>query len=289
MVHYTLTHASPGRCEFDIASPASAYRDRTGHLSIWGVSKILQDAGTICGLHDFIPLSQNLVRDNIRLFLISEKCVMSPTFHTKFSWAEKLQKYHVTYTVSSVTPATLGNRQVLSDPDTGSWYLKSENKLVAVNWETRRSVKLPKSYYESSSKLVDHEQASMMTRKQDALIPPVTSFRTTTQTRYSDLDFNYHLNAAEYYRFCSDAASEASLSGYYRHFTSDIVKYPLMQTEVTFLGECGPGEKLTVYTWQDENDVTKLYFAIYLKEVRIFQACFIFDRNLSKNRVMASL
>ncbi|OWF46352.1 uncharacterized protein LOC110455849 [Mizuhopecten yessoensis] len=289
MAHYTLTHASPGRCEFDMASPTSAFRDRTGHLSMWSISKIYHDAATIAIDHGFMPSSRDLGKDNIRLFLISEKYVMSPTFRTKFSRAGKLQKYHVTYTVSAVTPGSVSNRRVFSDTDTGSWFLKSEIKLVAVNWETRRSAKFPDSYYESLSKLVDHEHASIMTRKQDTLIPPDTAFKTTFQTRYSDLDFNLHVNVAEYYRFCSDATSEASLSGYYRHFTSDIVKYTIMQTDATFLSECGPREQIVVYTWQDEDNFTKLYFAIYLKKVRIFQSCFIYNSSLTQDKVMSSL
>ncbi|XP_060074928.1 uncharacterized protein LOC132554626 [Ylistrum balloti] len=234
--------------------------------------------------------TRDMERDNdIHLFLVSEKCVMSPKFHTKFSLAGKLQRYHVTYTFSSVTPGSVGNRRVFSDIENGDWYLKSEIKLVPVNWKTRRPTKFPKTFYENTCKLIDNEHMPMITRRQEALIPPDISFKTSVQTRYSDMDFNLHVSYAEYYRFSCDAAAEASLSGYYRHFNSDIVNYPILQTEATFLGECGPEELLLVYTWQDEKDLEKIYFAIYLKDVRIFQACFIYDNKKSHDHVMSSL
>lgn len=151
---------------------------------------------------------------------------MSPEFHSRFSWCGGLRKYHVKFGVSNITPRSIGNLREFSDIETGSWYLKSENKLVPVNVENRRSVKLPEWYYKSMCKLVDHEQGLLITGRQELLNPPQTAFKTAIQTRYSDLDFNLHLNTAEYYKFCSDSASMASQSGYYRHFTSDIVHYP---------------------------------------------------------------
>lgn len=214
---------------------------------------------------------------------------MSPEFHSRFSWCGGLRKYHVKFGVSNITPRSIGNLREFSDIETGSWYLKSENKLVPVNVENRRSVKLPEWYYKSMCKLVDHEQGLLITGRQELLNPPQTAFKTAIQTRYSDLDFNLHLNTAEYYKFCSDSASMASQSGYYRHFTSDIVHYPVLQIEASFLGECGPAEHLVVYTWQDEKDFTKLYFVIHRKEVRIFQACFIHESKMSTDKVISSL
>ncbi|XP_060074929.1 uncharacterized protein LOC132554627 [Ylistrum balloti] len=289
MTNYNLRHASPERCELDIVSPASAYRDRTGHVSLWGISKLKQDIVTICFNHGFMQSTRELARENIRFFLISEKQVMSPKFHTKLSWFNQLQKLHVRSTVSCVTPSSVGSKTVFSDIDNGEWYLKSENRLISVNFETRRSTKFPKSYYENMSKLVNQEEETLITRRQDALIPPDRAFKTTIKTRYSDLDFNDHPNTAQYYQFCCDAASKASRSGYYRHYTSDIVNYSVMETEATFLGGCGPEEQLDIYTWQDEIAITKLFFAIYSKGTRIFQAWFVLDRNISREKVMSCL
>ncbi|XP_060074949.1 uncharacterized protein LOC132554651 isoform X1 [Ylistrum balloti] len=289
MTNYKLTYAVPGRCEFDIASPASAYRDRTGHLSLWGISKFEQDTATICGNHGFMQSIRDMAsKNNIRFFHISEKRIMSPTCHSKLSWSG-VKQVHVRFNVSCITPGSVGNKRVFSDTESGDWYMKSENRLVAVNWDNRRPVKFPKSYYESASELVDKEEEILITRRQDALIPPDRAFKTTIKTRYSDLDYNDHPNTAQYYQFCCDAASKASRSGYYRHYTSDIVNYPVMETEATFLGGCGPEEQLDIYTWQDECDITKLYFAIYLKEARIFQACFVLDSKLSQDKVLSSL
>ncbi|XP_033759383.1 uncharacterized protein LOC117341631 [Pecten maximus] len=237
-----------------------------------------------------MPFTRDMAKDNnIRLFVISEKCVMSPRFHSKFSCDGKQQKYHVSYTLSSITPGTVGNTRIFSDTDNRDWYLKSEIKLIAVNWETRRSTKFPKHLYEKMNKFVDKENTPIMTKRQDAIVHPKKAFKTTTKTRYSDLDFNLHVNVPEYYKFCSDAASKASLSGYYRHFISDIVKYPVMLTEATFLGECGPDEHLVVYTWQDDYDFTKLYFAIFLRDVKLFQACFKHDSKMLQDKVISSL
>ncbi|XP_033733336.1 uncharacterized protein LOC117322496 isoform X1 [Pecten maximus] len=260
------------------------------HVSLWGMSKLEQEAATVCGDNGFMLSSRDMAKTNdISVFLISEKRIMSPACHTKFSWCGGLEKYRVKFSVSSMTPRSIGNKRVFSDIDTGGWYLKSENRLVAVNIKTRSSANLPQSYYESMSELVDHEEEPLITSRQDTLTPPDTAFKTSIQTRYSDLDFNSHINTSEYYRFCTDASSQAAISGYYRHFTSDIVKYPVMMTEATFLGECGPDEDLVVYTWQDDDDFTKLYFAFYLKEVKIFQSCFKHDSKMSQDKVISSL
>ncbi|OWF46528.1 hypothetical protein KP79_PYT26239 [Mizuhopecten yessoensis] len=83
------------------------------------------------------------------------------------------------------------------------------------------------------------------------------------KTRYSDTDFNDHVNHTEYIKFCLESATEATLSGYYSHFTSDILWYPVLESDIIHLGESRACDILTVYTWQDETNFQIIHFSIH--------------------------
>lgn len=226
---------------------------------------------------------------NFRLFVVREKMVLSLKFHQLFSLAGNLKGFIYTCTLLSVSNSSLIMLMSIADKDTRERYLAIETKLVLVNADTRRSTIVPKSFSDYMNQYIDHNQNSRITGKQDILVPPQKAFKTILHTRYSDLDFNYHVNVAEYFRLCSECGTEASLSGYFRHYTSDIAKYPLLDIDATFLGECGPREKLTAVMWQDDNHAQRIYFVVYLKDKAIFQASCLYDYDVLPLPVMSRL
>ncbi|XP_033733250.1 uncharacterized protein LOC117322443 [Pecten maximus] len=252
--------------------PVMALSDRFGRLPIQGVKKFLMD-----GYHE--ANKQGFPTELIKhAFFIREKVVCSPKLHRNDFPMD--QKFMFRMSIASVGTTSYSVFQELYDPSTMERLLRSETKLVNVDPETRRPTNLPKLFVEQSSKFKSGD-CGLITEIQKDIVPPNNAFRTITRTRYSDMDTNLHVNFAEYYGFCADCASEASQSGYYRHYADDIGRFPVLQTDVTFIRESPSCSNLDVYTWQDTGNVQIIYFAIYLKSDRILLAQFLYDYKAS--------
>jgi len=146
-------------------------------------------------------------------------------------------------------------------------------KTIYINASTRRPMELPKWYKDTYERHAHNPVAN----KTPIFQPPKTSFTTNIEIGFSDTDYNGHLNAAEYYRILMDCASTTSTSGYYQHFSLDMCWYPLREIDAAYLGESGANDLLDIHTWQENDNIVKIYFMFYLKGKHVFQASCIFD------------
>ena len=99
------------------------------------------------------------------------------------------------------------------------------------------------------------------------VIPVVNQSRFTPQQRpldeyhtasyritWSDVDFQYHTNQAQYVRIAMDAATEACFAGRLRTFQDDLDRYCIKEMKTRYAAECKQGDSVTIYTWVDKAD-----------------------------------
>ncbi len=87
---------------------------------------------------------------------------------------------------------------------------------------------------------------------------PPQYFSQSIQVRHSDTDNLYHVNQANYIKFCLDAGTEATRLGKFRVLTGDLLSYRIKSIECVYKGESVPGDTLAVHVWQDERDPGQL-------------------------------
>ena len=71
---------------------------------------------------------------------------------------------------------------------------------------------------------------------------------------------NNHVNQATFVRWCTDAGAIASVKEKYQSFTEDIGKYAVENISVQYKGEVLRGDIVTIYTWEDMDDLRALHF-----------------------------
>ncbi|XP_033730393.1 uncharacterized protein LOC117319750 [Pecten maximus] len=248
--------------------PAWALFDRSGHLPIHGALQYTVDGQAELSRLEF---PTNTLK---QAFAIREKTKCSPKLHQIGFCQDCNISMHVSIPMIGKTSYSIFHD--LFDSATMERMLHIETKLVNINPETRRPSQLPSAFTEQYTDFKS-DYPVLITDAQEDLVLPTNAFKTLIRTRYSDTDQNSHVNYSEYYRFCADCASEASRSGYYRHYADDICRFPVLETDVTFIGESPACSNLDVYTWQDNVNVQIINFAIYLKSDRIFQAQFLYS------------
>lgn len=91
---------------------------------------------------------------------------------------------------------------------------------------------------------------------------PADAFAYETQSAYSDIDHNGHVNQSIYVKWCTDAGTEAAINGNYTGFKQNIGKYPLDTFELKYVKEGMVGESFVVYTWQDLDSPLTLHFVV---------------------------
>ncbi|OWF35683.1 hypothetical protein KP79_PYT26072 [Mizuhopecten yessoensis] len=260
--------------------PTWVILDRFGHLPFDGTIKFLWE-----GYPEMIKqgFPTKLIQ---KAFTVREKAVCSPQLHEKGFPENNDIFLHAS--VPNVGTTSYSIFHDLIDSSTMGRIFRIETKMVNIDPETRRPSKLPTAFVEECTKFASSDPA-MITDVQEEFVPPKNAFKSIIRTRYSDLDINLHVNYAQYYKFCADCASEASQSGYYRHYDDDICRLPVLKTDVSFIGESPPCSNLDVYSWQDTQNQQRIYFAIYLKSDRIFQADYLYGCEKSDEAIVSKL
>ncbi|XP_033733253.1 uncharacterized protein LOC117322445 [Pecten maximus] len=264
--------ASEQQVEMMVPHLTASYYDRTDHFSAHGIICVLAEYFIEAEAMGFF--TARLAQENMRTFTVQENIVYSPKLHRKASKKNGDLLHRVFF--ASIGQTSYAFTQDLLDPSSKEQLVHLESKVVNIDPETRRPSKLPSWVTERFSNFEKIDKPILSTRQED-IIPPHDAFKTVTRTRPSDMDSNFHVNFSVFYRFCTDCATEASLAGHYRHFKDDMCWFPVLETKATFLGEAPASVMLDVYSWQDTDHEQRLYFAIYRKNERIFQASFLYS------------
>ncbi|XP_069121685.1 uncharacterized protein [Argopecten irradians] len=243
-----------------------AYLDRTGHLGVWSVSRFFMHAAFLAiqnGYFDRI----NIDTASTRAFVVGQGLRLSSNLYHDISRILS-SNLHVESRAAAIGRTSMTNLYILSCADTKQELARCVTTLVLTSTSTKRPTPLPdwfqEKYANESSAKFDLLQDGVKTRREYQNVPE-ECFRMEMKTRHSDTDFNNHVNQTNYFQFCMEGAGEAALSRYYRNFTSDILRHPVLESDIIYLGESCACENLTVSTWQDKENEQVIHFSIYNK------------------------
>jgi acyl-CoA thioesterase FadM len=162
-------------------------------------------------------------------------------------------------------------------------------KVVRFNRKTRQSIPFPEWYCKKYSPFVG-VPGHPGTEKENLPKIPENAFETVICPTYSDQDLNGHVNNSSYIRYCMDAATRASLSGHYDHYTKDMCLYPSLQWTISYVGESRANDQLNIFTWQKENRPEQIYFAMLIDGQKIiFHASATFGKDVNETRFFHKL
>jgi acyl-CoA thioesterase FadM len=162
-------------------------------------------------------------------------------------------------------------------------------KVVRFNKQTRRSIPFPEWYHKKYSSAMG-VPGYPGTEKEDLPKIPENAFEYITSATYSDEDMNGHVNQSSYIRFCMDAATRASLSGHYDHYTKDMCLYPSLQWTISYVGESHANDQLNIFTWQEKNCPEHIFFTMLINGKKtIFHAATTFGEDVKETRFFHKL
>ncbi|XP_061181551.1 uncharacterized protein LOC133190097 [Saccostrea echinata] len=280
MSHYRVNSVSGSAASVSFIGIPYSDIDRTGHWAVWCISKMFEAARLAALLDGFLDYRRIIDEENA-LAIIKQQLNLDPKVHSvsltspmklKFDHEFKqLKKTSIMFAVKLKNEAT---EEILGE---------NFIKVVRINRKTRRSSSFPEYFYEKYAAFMNTPGHSG-TEKEDLPEIPRHAYKYVVIPGHSDEDFNGHLNQSSFIRFCMDAATNASLKGYYEHYTSDMCLYPSLQWTISYVGESLAGDQLTIYTWQKEDTADNIRFAIVRNGNRIFYASTVFGKNANEIR-----
>ncbi|XP_033733156.1 uncharacterized protein LOC117322391 [Pecten maximus] len=268
--HQTALSVSSHHAQVLLRGIPLGYIDRTGHLSVWNASKLITETISIMNQRGFYH-NKDVGNETRRLFLGRQKLVFSPRLHSDIS------KIMDTNILVNATPGKVGKSSKTMNmkitDESGVMLIKGTFTAILFDTETKRAVPFPKWYVEKFNSTLSYDDNGHIQAKNDV---PSYAYKTQLKVRHSDMDSNMHVSNTEYLRYCMETATDASLSGYYNKYRRDMCWYPLLELDISYLAESRAGEMLDIYTWQDQNDIHFIYFAIHRDGTAIAVAAFEF-------------
>ena len=157
--------------------------------------------------------------------------------------------------------------------------------IVFVDAVKRNSSQLPDYVHEKLGKVI----AVVKQPRFKAQLRPKSGYhRTSYKVTWSDIDFQYHMNQAEYIRVAINAATEACFSGKLKGFENDLGRYCTKGIKTLYTAECSQGDNLNIFTWVDQSNECILHSQIEKQDgTTAFHAQFYFYTNeeLFKSRI----
>ncbi|XP_033733113.1 uncharacterized protein LOC117322359 [Pecten maximus] len=264
-----------------IGIPYEAF-ERTGHWSLWGVVRMFE-AARLIGLYNGLFYYKSMEGKGIGLVVITQAVRLSPDLHRDYSLFKTLKQRYV-LDIVEVGRRSFSFVTRLTNEETGQFLGEILLKYVLIDRSTRKSIPLPEAFLEKYSK---HTKKEIKFRKLSIPSCPDMGknvFKLKVLPLHSDTDRNNHVNQSGYFRFCIDCATDAALAGNYRHFTSDMCWYPVLEMNVYHANESLVNEELVVNTWQDNEDFRLIFFIIKRKDTVLFKASFLFYPEMSKRK-----
>ena len=93
-------------------------------------------------------------------------------------------------------------------------------------------------------------------------IIPQNSFCCKFLTKNTDMDEFCHTTQAVYVDLACECAAQASVAGFYKRLTGDILSKLIKRSNFLHVGESKAGDVLSVHTWEDSENPLLIYFSI---------------------------
>ncbi|XP_048780726.2 uncharacterized protein LOC125683522 isoform X2 [Ostrea edulis] len=260
--------------------------DRTGHWAIWCIFKMFEAARFQALLNGFLDY-KHMIDEDAALSIIKQQMSFDSKLHSLS--LKSPMKLNVDCEIKQLKKTSMVLVVQLKNETTNEILGEDFLKVVRISRKTRRSISFPESYQKKYSSFMG-TSGHPGTEKEDLPKIPQNAFEYIASPRYSDEDMNGHVNQSSYIRFCMDAATRASLNGYYDHYTKDMCLYPSLQWTISYVGESLANDQLNIFTWQRKNCPEQICFAVLVSERKIiFHASAIFGKDVNKTRVLHKL
>ncbi|XP_076075913.1 uncharacterized protein LOC143046695 [Mytilus galloprovincialis] len=282
MTHYTINEVTPEKSDVTFRGIPYADADRTGHWSIWAISLLFQANRAVSMTNSFMHM--NILRiKNVGHVITKQILDINPllyryTYKTPIKLRFKMEMKEIGN--SSIIFSTR-----LYDEETGLKLGQNVLKFVQINTETRKSLPFPAWFQTSLSHLKMNGKYTSLNRATLSETPE-NCFRWKVIVRYSDLDKNMHSNQATYLKLFMDCSTKAAISGYYRHFKTDMCWFNVEHVAINYIGESFVDDELEVHTWQDNSDDSKIFFSCCKDKKRITFAEFRYG--LERTKLLSS-
>ncbi|CAH1794778.1 unnamed protein product [Owenia fusiformis] len=246
--------------------------DALGNPSLWRVQNLLTMARIVayhdgkCGSDGNTFLEYDKMTSDRMTFMASSEIELSEKFYE----IRNQEQFPIKIAVHL---GYIGKSSVLSVAEmtngiTGEFLGKGGNQVVSVSRETRKPTALPDWWRDKYKHLVVENKALIVQR----LEKPDKVHKYDTKVSWSDTDRYRHTNQATYTRFCIDAATDASIKGYFSKLTGDIRQYHVKTYDVLYIGESLAGDHITVETWENDENPSLIHFQISKDEKALFQS-----------------
>lgn len=272
MTHYKINEVTPEKTDITFYGVPYADADRTGHWSVWGISLLFQ-ANRSVGMVNSFMMMDNLRTKNVGHVILKQTLDMSPMLY-RYTYKTHI-KLRFIMRLKEVGNSSVIFDTSLFDGDTDTLLGRNLLKFVQIDHTTRRPLPFPDWFQEKFSHL---PFTGTITEMNKSVLPetPETCFRWKVIIRYSDLDKNFHSNQASYIKLCMDCATKALVAGYLRHYKDDMCWYNVEQISINYIGESFVDDELVICVWQDQEQVSKVFFSVLRKNKRIMFAEFKF-------------
>ncbi|XP_048780718.2 uncharacterized protein LOC125683521 [Ostrea edulis] len=278
---YKINYANGSSASVSIMGIPFGDFDRTGHWAIWCISKMFEAAQLQVLLNGFLDY-KHIIDEDAALSIIKQQISLDSKLRSlslkspiKLKFDSEIKQLKKTSVVSVVKLKNENTDEILGE---------NVIKLVRIGRKTRRSIPFPEWFHEKYSSFIG-TPGHPGTEKEELPKIPQNAFEYITSPGYSDVDMNRHVNQSSYIQFCMDAATHASLNGYYDHYTKDMCLYPSLQWTITYVGESLANDELNIFTWQSENCPEQICFAMLVNGQKIiFHASTIFGKEADEPR-----
>lgn len=278
MTHYEIHHVNSTSGEVTFKGVPYGDFDRTGHWSLWNVSRMYEGARMMLLTRNLFYYKE-LVNKKTAFYVIKQTMKLRPEVHRDVTlFSPSMLRFKLDLLNLGNTSLTLQTKLYINETET---YIGTVLvTIVYVNRKSGRPLRIP-DWVQDKWKEYKNKTPPINMK-----IPPCPEnvFSTKMETRYSDTDVNGHLNQSNYLQICLDCATEAAISGFYKQYSEDMCWYPVLDADVVYKRECLPGDKLDVVTWQDDTDCNIIYFIVRNGSKSIFEARFLFDNRKSPSQ-----
>lgn len=178
----------------------------------------------------------------------------------------------LTSSVVNVGRTSMDMCSTIEDESDGKELASLVFRVVNVDPVTRQtSVPFPELARKSMAKF-ETESTKKFEKLSVPLNQPDKKYKCKIAVRFDDMDFLMHANQGAYIKFCMECAAQASTSGFYSKFSTDIAFYRPSRYAGLHLAESEAGDELEVSTWEDPENPLLLHFVIGRDEKNIFYA-----------------
>ena len=216
--------------------------DRCGNVGIGSIGCLTGYDRLFCFRKDLSPWTSKL-SDNTAYMIVAQHFHVNIEMYTK---ARLFRPIEVISCLGYMGKSSFSFILDFVDKESSSLLMRCDRHMVAIDRKTERPFVIPDSVRQSVSDYLTRNKTSIPSPPPR----PASFHQYEIKVRHSDLDLNYHVNNANFLKFCEDAAMEACISGFYPSYSGDISWYHVKDAYIRYQGECIAGDLLTVSSWE---------------------------------------